>query len=417
MEKSHSSRSAIILVAVLAGCDLPPGAVELLPAESLTASASIGCPPNGCGSNGPWLGENIRFHELDKAHKPNSAGVKFLEFHDRDGRALELRVNGDRLQGVREEVRGLTVLEGPRLINAVLLLQFDAPPPPPGQNPPPPTFYEVTIKDVDYTGFWTGTPAAVPIYKFEYKKAGSYDNPQLVCDASLNEDSPAFSGLALIFRGDRYDMLHRTIIDTGPDLTWFNIGCLGTAVAKLHLLRHTLAGLESSTDVPVPRRQAMLKMLSADYCGTGRPFTEQGVPLLYAFDQRWARVQSAPFEPWPAWPSGPPPWPPDAGPPSLLDSSPPAPSGPQLSPVTTPLDAVWDRDGAVCLNTARLEHADPAHLERLSPNIRVDIDNECEVSRHTVLKPCPAWVRYDSPWSWTSLGYAISASWLPPPPS
>lgn len=426
MKQPRPARSAITLMAVLAaGCDLSQGAAELPPPDapltsSVTASLfSDGCPSYGCGSNGPFLGISAIFHELDVNGAPNNANVVFLDFRDNAG-PLTLNVNGDRLQGIR----GNNVLEGPALINSILRLRVD---PPPATSissfasVPSSVTYEVTIRDVGYTGFWTGKPATVPVYKFEYKREGHpNDNPVSLCEANpTDEASQSFIGKALVFRGDRYDVAHKTLWETGAGDTWFNIGCAGTFVAKMHQLRHTFAGASVSGTVPtVPQRQAMLKMLTADYCGTGRPFTEQGVPLLYAFDQQqWARVQPVPFEPWPAWPSWPPPWPPQWVPPPYLD---PSPSGPSTGPATpftdTPLDAVWNQDGAVCLNTARLEHLDTAHPERLHPDIRVDIDFECERSRHMVLKPCPASVQYGSGWSWTPLGYAISASWQPPPP-
>lgn len=436
MKQPRPTRSAISLVAVLAaGCDLLPGAAELSPPDapmtsSVTASLfADGCQAYGCGSNGPSLGRGIIFHELDAGMNgtgmyamPNEAGITFLGFYDSAGGQWPLNVNGDRLQAIRNG----TVVEGPGLIGWYLKLRVGPPTLPEGTN------YHLIIEDVGYTGFWTGAPATVPVYKFEYKREDSpscsttalcLDDQGSATDdqTSFEEAAQGFRGSALIFRGDRYDAIRKTVQETGARDTRFNIGCTGTFVAKMHLLRHTLAGADPPGNVPtVPQRQAMLKMLTADYCGTGRPFTNQGVPLLYTFNQpQWARVSPNPFEPWPAWlSSGGLPWPPFAGVPKL---PPPGPlTGPATPSTDTPLDAVWNQDGAVCLNTARLEHPDQNHLERLNPNIRVDIDFECEDSSHRVLKPCPASVKYDSPWSWTPSGYAISASWeprrLPPPP-
>jgi hypothetical protein len=55
-------------------------------------------------------------------------------------------------------------------------------------------------------------------------------------------------------------------------------------MAKMHLLRHTTAGIDPTGQVPVApdkQRQSMLKMLTADYCGTGQSFTVNGHPLRY----------------------------------------------------------------------------------------------------------------------------------------
>jgi hypothetical protein len=182
--------------------------------------------------------------------------------------------------------------------------------------------------------------------------------------------------MALIFTGDRYDADHETVkLPNQPDdqdALWFNIACAGTAIAKMHLLRHTVAGSAPASPPSITQRQAVLKMLAADYCGTGMPlFTRNGHPLQYSFYQ-------------PSW-----------------VSAPPALPQPTLSNALS-LDAIWNQDGAVCINTARLEDE--------SPDIRVVVDHVCEASRHMVLKQCPPSARYDSAWSWNPLGYAISAN-------
>jgi hypothetical protein len=62
---------------------------------------------------------------------------------------------------------------------------------------------------------------------------------------------------------------------------WFNIGCAGSALAKLHLNRHTTAGSDSTHQTSLLRRQAMLKMYVADVCGNGFASTKQGTPLVW----------------------------------------------------------------------------------------------------------------------------------------
>jgi hypothetical protein len=81
-------------------------------------------------------------------------------------------------------------------------------------------------------------------------------------------------------------------------------------------------------------RQAMLKMLVADYCGTGRAFTVPGEPLL--------------------WQSG------------------------RISYALPPLnlEARWTANGASCLGVPRLNvHPDPGSF--FSENIMTDIIAEC----------------------------------------
>jgi hypothetical protein len=122
------------------------------------------------------------------------------------------------------------------------------------------------------TAFWAGPAGSVPTYTLSYTSATQSD-PQPLCTANSND--------AIIFAGDRYDAEHKTVIATG-DVTagWFNIACSGTALAKLHLTRHTEASQVMKTTAV--ERQAMLKMFTADVCGDGTSFTVHGQPLLWA---------------------------------------------------------------------------------------------------------------------------------------
>ena len=98
----------------------------------------------------------------------------------------------------------------------------------------------------------------------------------------------SIKGMAVIFRGDRYDEKAKTVNETGGTDTWFNIACAGTTVAKMHLLRHTWAGnRDGRRPTSENQRQAVLKMLVADYCGNGKPFTVDGHPLVYAYNKAW----------------------------------------------------------------------------------------------------------------------------------
>jgi hypothetical protein len=57
-------------------------------------------------------------------------------------------------------------------------------------------------------------------------------------------------------------------------------------------MRHTRAGSYNEVgvityDTTVKQRQTLLKMLTADYCGTGHSFTHDGVSLIYNANQSW----------------------------------------------------------------------------------------------------------------------------------
>jgi hypothetical protein len=82
---------------------------------------------------------------------------------------------------------------------------------------------------------------------------------------------------AVLFEGDRIDGTAYEV-QAAPDWSWFNIGCAGHTVSKLHLTRNTIA---SGYGMPWNERQATLKMLAADYCGTGHAFTVSGQRLVW----------------------------------------------------------------------------------------------------------------------------------------
>lgn len=347
------------------------GACESTPAPS--SPIFIGCPTFGCGTNGAWLGQDIVFHELDANGQANDAGVRMRGFRappisGQPDEYLELDVDGDRLQGKRSDG---TLLEGKDLVGAVLYLFRGH------------TRWELKIVNVDEIGFWTGPEATATVYDINFSPANSdLRKWQPLCRPTKEKgfESDALQGSALFFRGDRYNALGKQVEETGPEDTWFNIACSGTAISKLHLLRHTLAGRHPDAQVTkVEQRQAVLKMLTGDYCGTGYPFTEDGHPLVYSYDQQWKRVNSAlrPLRP-DVTPAG---W-------TAAES----------------LDAIWNMDGAVCLDTPRL-------LRRF-PSIREAIDHECaNANPPRTLSPCSPWNGLQTDWGWTLRGgYAISAN-------
>jgi hypothetical protein len=158
---------------------------------------------------------------------------------------------------------------------------------------------------------------------------------------------------SFVFEGDRFDLATMT---TAPvaDPAWFNIGCAGHTLAKLHLTRNTLASNAappSPSPSPTPshaptheERQATLKMLVADYCGDGEPFTVAGQLLV--------------------WRGG------------LVD---------YFAPAAT-LEARWDEHGAVCLDTPRM--ANPTTQEGADefPKIWAAIEERCDKAK--IPPPC-----------------------------
>ncbi|HZJ63561.1 MAG TPA: ADYC domain-containing protein [Kofleriaceae bacterium] len=379
-----SSNGVVVVMAaavasMVAGCSGPSGPSGPIGPTSPGPTVQVheDCPRLGCGLNGSWLGENLPFRDLDRGpdrrspqgRQANQAHLVIESFKKKNGDELGIDVDGDDLVGLE---RGDHELRGEKLIGTVITLAPDASRKASGH----PEKYFLHIDDVTSTGFWTESctfdPARrctaadlAPLYTINFVKEGGNEKGNL-CDP-LIAPGEAVQGRVIIFRGDQYREpppgafrrpgLYRGpgyVVASDPASTWFNVACEGTAIAKLHLLRHTAASVfdprpEVVATGPIvhpPRttriseRQTLLKMLTADYCGIGFPFTENGHPLSYTFQQPWQ----------PLFPR--------------TDGS----AVPFRGIDNASLDALWNQDGAVCLAVPRL--SDTVARTRLENRIR-----------------------------------------------
>ena len=117
----------------------------------------------------------------------------------------------------------------------------------------------------------------IPGEKFPDGVMPTEDAPHYVCE-EVKEDAEEL-GLRVfestVFEGDRYDPDAKTV-EHQVDDRWFNIGCGKHMLAKMRLTRNTMHTAKSWQNV-----QAAMKMFSADYCGTGQPFTLPGVKITW----------------------------------------------------------------------------------------------------------------------------------------
>jgi hypothetical protein len=285
------------------------------------------------------------FHELSSDGTPNLQGLVFNSFDDKIG-PLTLNVDHDHLQGLRMmEGHVVEILEGDALIGAQISIYQALSPPTPAPE------WVLRISGYDYTVSWIeGDSKLVPVYFFEYySRADGPNKTSQLCEPSDEPLSGNYKGMAVIYRGERYDAAKKTVTDLGSATPWFNIGCEKTAVAKMHLLRHTLAASEGIYAPTWDQRQAVLKMLTADFCGGGKSFTVNGHPLHYEWTQKWQ--------------------------PHIMPSSADSP------------EAIWTSGGAVCLSNAR----DPDLWPGVPPTCR--------------LRPCDT-----PPTNWPSSGYILSTN-------
>lgn len=142
-------------------------------------------------------------------------------------------------------------------------------------------------------------------------------------------------GETVVFEGDRIDAATKTM-GAEFNTTWINFGCAGHTLAKMHLTRHTKASNSAAYGISDDDRQATLKMMVADYCGDGTPFTIAGERV------RW--------------------------------------KGGLVGFFTQPsaLEARWSSQGAVCLHQPRLKGSThPLALELFGTSVEVAIERHC----------------------------------------
>ena len=242
------------------------------------------CPIWQCGSNSPFI-DNYGFHDANKYGAANDAGFRIVSFKKDPGLSYQLDVAGGRLIG--RNAQGIGVLFGPQLVGSKILMVNNVTQRqflvringvgsvdywamlPGGSHPPRETYLLEWVLTLDGV-----TPAPASRYQNVCKLAGQV-NP---------DDLMGMNGYhTVLFEGERINAAAKTI-DPRLDVDWFNIGCAGHALAKLELTGHTEVAHYAGFATTMDQRQTMLKMLVADYTGSGIPYTIAGMPLSWADD-------------------------------------------------------------------------------------------------------------------------------------
>ena len=285
------------LVLALVGCGLDP-VDDLAVGQSELAA----CPKFGCGGDNSPIISGAYFHDLNRAGLPNDVGIRIAGFRDQWGNPYALRVSHGRISGVA----GNVVISGQQLVGAQIVVTLAG------------ARYSITIEEVITVPYWVASAAKLEAYKLSYydwrtplRIVPLCSNPQPESPDNLT----MANGLAfytLVFEGDRIDDLYKTV---APDSTgqWFNLGCAGSAPAKMALTGHTYAAQFDKLVTTVAERQTILKMFTADYCNDGTPYTVAGQPLTWADGNKWM----------------------------------------QMLPDVTTLEARWTPDGAACVGVPR----------------------------------------------------------------
>jgi ADYC domain len=333
----------ILLAACVAG--------DATDSETEAIGGNTTCPDWMCGTNSPVI-DGLDFHELNLDGLPEARGYT-LGVMAQGGSTYRVNVSSGRIIGTK--LGGLPgdpeVLAGAALINAQIAIT----------NSNLPKTYVLRLTAVDQTQYWAhhtdGTRPWFETYVIDWNitqnnvPVGHWQNvcPHPVENRELDGTQFMDRYHALVFEGERISSAYKTIAPV-LDPRWFNIGCAGGTLAKLQLDGHTQVAQNAGYTTTIAERQTMLKMLSGDYCGVGRPFTVAGMPLEYHDDHGTLSI----------------------GRPSTVE-------------------AAWGPNGAVCLNTPRVV-ANPTALSltvfpMTASAFETAIANTCGPTH--VLAPCP----------------------------
>jgi hypothetical protein len=232
--------------------------------------------------------------------------------------------------------------------------------------------YHIWIIDVNSGWTYWGAPAnPLESYTFETDATLS-GNREPLCDPSTDPLFPGAQTLdAAVFEGSIYDQETLTATQTSMGTyAWFNIACVGTTTLKTLVTRHARASVPGGA-IPLAFEQAVVDAYTGNYCGDGRSFTVNGVPLKIR-----EGLGLVPKNHGASYKDG----------------------------AAVTIEAVWGGDGAVCMNTSR-------RLERIEgiydADIIDDILEHCATVHHD-LPTCDE-IEEDVMANWADHGHVVTA--------
>lgn len=267
--------SLALVLGALAGCD-----ASLDPLD--TTVRAIECPTWECGANAAEINE-LPLGELHLVPGQNTGAISawnariigFMAPPDAPGGPFGyiLRVQDGELSAVKNAF----TLEGSDLLGSKITIE----------NTGDDTTVELIIHDHGTVMSWTGNPFPVNRYLLTSYDATQQRHVPVCADATDTSHDSAWS---VLVSGERYSWSAKSVVATGQEgAGWFNISCKDNALYKMKLMGYDpqppAANPHSTTSA---QRQATLKMVTADYCGTGYSFTETGTPLHWLNQAGWS---------------------------------------------------------------------------------------------------------------------------------
>lgn len=281
-----------------------------------------------CTLNSPDV-DDAPIPELAFDGQENFAGVSLVGLRENvGGRIFEFDVYNDEM--IARD--GKTIVEsGGGLVGWQLLMERD------GQ----PLLARITGYDAAAEGL---TDDGQPLTAYAIAYDGLIGGvPAYAINVCPEFAATASEPVLTLIRSQTYDREEKRVDLIDPN--WVTFACKGEAAYKAKALGYSESRIFPGSSGSATRAQqdATLKMITADYCGTGHSFTEQGTELHW--ENRVGSVTATP--------------------------------GPM-----DPIEAVWGPDGALCLDEPRL-------------TTKPLVEAECG---HTI--PSCAGFDYSGSWEW-----------------
>lgn len=222
------------------------------------------CPK--CQLNAAHVGGSPISH-LDLGGEPNEFGVAVHEIRDPDGNAYDLGVHEEEFAAYHKDE---LVAFGDDVVGWTIILVVDRVP------------QRVRISGRELVPSWAKNRPPFSTYALDMAGDGGAHN---VC---LGKE-PGVAALTLL-HGETYDPELKQIAEVGPQ--WLTLACAGEAMYKVKRMDYGPNGRQGPGGGPATpgQRTAALKMVTADYCGTGKSFTDDNKPLLFHNSQRTVQI-------------------------------------------------------------------------------------------------------------------------------
>ncbi|MDC0675496.1 ADYC domain-containing protein [Nannocystis radixulma] len=266
------------------------------------------CPPNSPRTN------DFRLPELRRSGLPNAEGLYAVGLRDTNGTLYAFDAVDDEF--VARDTNGANVASGGDLVGWDLVVSD-------GVNT-----IDIHIRahdaEIDSKAD-NGDPISAYALAFDTDEV-PVETLNLCPDFRDEPDRPTVT----LIVGERYDPEGKLVIANQPD--WVTLACEDEALFKM---KHLNYGPNDDFDglgapATVAQRQATIKMITADYCGSGYSFTAQGTHVHWENHSRHVAAVGLPDD--------------------------------------AKFEAAWTADGALCLGTPRLvEVADVELMCELPP--------------------------------------------------